>query len=146
MKYLALLFTYLFLITSFAGGENLFILVPSETIPGETISVTGVPFPDGIRVILGDNDIVPTYEKPDRLRFIVPQLPPGDYTLTLTKNGTLYGSTEKLRITEPVPRIISLSPTNIDECPTAGEAAVSIDIEGFLPGGYILVDGKTVPF
>jgi len=145
MKRLALLIVYLF-ISALAQGAVSLTVTPSEVRPGTQVEVSGDSLPADLRINLGDTQILPDLEAPGLLVFTAPLLPPGDYLLVLKAGDTPYGPPAVLKIIEPTPQIVSIAPTNIDECTSPDSTTIAIETRNFLNGGSLLLDGKTVAY
>jgi hypothetical protein len=142
---IVLLLISLFLAPRTVTALEITALTPAAASPGEPVTVSGGPFDDTARVILGEVEIIPDKSAPRTLHLTVPALPPGDYALAILQKKKLWPSAFILHLTEPTPEITALNPANLDECANEAEHRVTVDGTGILPGAIVLLDGAVVP-
>ncbi len=119
---------------------------PSTVSIGSAVTVTGASFTARTRVVLGETEIAPGIAGAGQLVFTVPAVAPGEYALFLRDQTETSQQSFILRVVEPTPRIVSLSPTNIDACSTEADRRVNVELNDFLPGGTLLLNGSAVPY
>ncbi|HEX9873884.1 MAG TPA: IPT/TIG domain-containing protein [Deferrimonas sp.] len=140
-----LLLLFFFPLPGTGAALEITALTPAAASTGEAVAVSGGPFNESARVILGEVEIVPDKSAPRTLLFTVPSLPPGDYALAVRQQDKLYPSPFILHLREPTPEIAALNPANLDECADEAEHRVTVDGTGILPGALVLLDGAVVP-
>lgn len=128
-----------------ASALEITSVAPAEAVPGTIVTVTGSALGEDVRVLLGERRITPDGIRENQLFFTVPQLPEGEYALSLRSGATVAPQTFILRIVNPPPRINSVSPGNIDICSTPSERRVTVSGSNFQPGASLLLDGKAIP-
>jgi len=142
--FLLLLLTWLLLLPDPAGALDINAVTPNRGEPGTLITVSGGPFSERIRVVLGDRQ-VPIRDLGSRiLRFPLPELPPGDYALVLQDGGKQTTPPRFVEILEPTPVISGIDPRNVDACGTSSDQTIRVHGRHFLPGASLLLDGVTV--
>lgn len=117
---------------------------PAVASPGQPLVITGGPFQNGVRVLLGEEELTPETVESRRLTLKIPLLPPGQYLLRLSRDGRVSAQAFTLQIIEPTPDITRLQPDTIDACQAGGPPAVTVEGSGFLPGSRLLLDGAAV--
>lgn len=124
---------------------ELLSVAPTEVYPGDTVRLSGGPFPPDVLVRIGREvlDAVPVTEQ--ELTLTVPSVPEGDYLLSLLHQGVASPSSFTLRIRTKPPTIINLTPSVVDECLLQENARIEVEGEGFPRGSSILVDGNPAP-
>jgi len=137
---------FILLICSTSYGQEIVSLYPSEASTGQPVTLIGGPFPEGTLIVVGDREIIPQRRGERQLIFSTPDLNPGEYPVFLMSGDERSEKTAVLIIIEPSPRILSISPTNIDQCVIDEAPIVTLDVADFVPGGSLLFDGKTIPF
>jgi hypothetical protein len=140
-----LLLLFFFPLPGTGAALEITALTPAAASTGEAVAVSGGPFNESARVILGEVEIVPDKSAPRTLLFTVPSLPAGDYALAVRQKDKLYPSPFILHLREPTPEIAALNPANLDECADEAEHRVTVDGTGILPGALVLLDGAVVP-
>ncbi|BCR05471.1 hypothetical protein DESUT3_25400 [Desulfuromonas versatilis] len=143
---ITLLLLGLFLQPAFAAPPTLTSVRPTTVSAAGAVTITGGPFTTGTRVVLGDREIVPGQGGPGQLVFSVPPMEPGEYALFLRDGEEFSQQSFTLRVVEPTPRILSLSPSNIDACSSEAERRVSVELDDFLPGATLLLNGSALPY
>jgi hypothetical protein len=144
MKVIGALF-FLWLFVSPALALEITSISPSTTFPGALVRVSGGPFDDETLVLLGDQSLRPETWTERELIFTVPDLPEGDYRLTL---GDRRGGNQPafiLRVGTPRPEIRALEPERLDLCAAGGERRISVSGQSLAVGARLLLDGAQLP-
>ncbi len=118
---------------------------PVTATAGAAVTVVGGPFDENTRVVVGEVEVAPRRAGTRQLVFIVPPLEAGEYALYLTRGEESSKATYSLRIVLPAPKILSLDPTNIDECSTVGQRTVFVQGRYIQPGASLLLGGQVIP-
>ena len=118
---------------------------PSTTVPGALVRVSGGPFDDETRVLLGDQSLRPETWTERELIFSVPDLPEGDYRLTLADRSGGNQPAFILRVGTKRPEIRALEPDRLDLCAGGGERRISVSGKALATGVRLLVDGAQLP-
>lgn len=146
MRYVLAIFSLIFaLCPPSLAAQEIVSVTPATVTVGTVVTVTGGPFAPDVRIVLGEREIVPSRPDERQLVFTVPPLGSGEYALMLKAVGRISPSPFSLRVVESEPRIIAISPANIDECSTAAERRVTVSGEAFSPGAQLLLDGAAIP-
>lgn len=136
---------FLWLTVSPAFSLEITSISPSTTVPGGLVRVSGGPFDDETLVLLGDQSLRPETWTERELIFTVPELPEGDYRLTL---GDRRGGNQPafiLRVSTPRPEIRALAPERLDLCAAGGERRISVSGQSLAAGARLLLDGAQLP-
>jgi len=128
-----------------ANGQDFYGLAPEAAAVGETIILTGRSLPPGAEILLGEERIRPRMVTPERIEFTVPDLPEGQYVLAVIEDSRRATTPFILRIIEPLPRVLSIQPAQLDECTGPGDREVVLEGRDFLPEAVLLLDGAAVP-
>ncbi len=126
-------------------AQEIASVTPTVVTAGAVVTIAGGPFPSDIRIVLGDQTVLPTQVTEQRLVFTVPPLDSGEYALMLSVDGRVLPSRFSLRLDVPVPRIESVSPANIDECSAPAERRIAVSGDSFTPAAQLLLDGAAIP-
>lgn len=141
------IFPALFLLLALAvsaAAINLEAIAPASAIPGERITLIGGPFPTETQIVIGGQTIIPAQAARGQLSFTLPQLPEGEYTVTLISAEEREEAPFILRILSPAPKINSVSPTNIDECSMPAERVIVVQGDNLAEGTLLLLDGASI--
>ncbi|MBN2427732.1 MAG: hypothetical protein JXK94_05290 [Deltaproteobacteria bacterium] len=124
---------------------EIFSVSPVKVFPGQVVQVTGGPFYAGVKVVIGDAEVVPQSFDEKELSFKVPELGEGEYILFL-RSGEENSPVFRLEITVKPPIVYSVNPLEVDEC-EMGLLEKDIELQGdhFQRGAIVLLDGKVVP-
>lgn len=117
---------------------------PSTAAPGASVTLSGGPFAAGDTVLIGDRRLAATAIAPSRLTFTVPPLASGLYALAVEHAGERSAHNLQLRVVQPPPRIVLLSPATLDSCTFASERQVTVSGNDFLPGANLLLDNTAI--
>lgn len=128
-----------------ASALEILSVAPATASVGQTITLTGGPFPAGCVVRLGLLQIIPDLLESDRIGFSLPALAAGDYSLVVLHQGKTSPAPVTLRVVDPTPWISEVDPTSMDECSSPEERRVRVRGHGFGPGASLLVDNASVP-
>jgi hypothetical protein len=119
---------------------------PSTANPDASVTLSGGPFAAGDIVLIGDRRVAATTLAPTRLTFTLPAtLPAGEYSLALERGGTRAPHTFLLRVVQPPPRILLLTPATLDSCSLGSEREVTVSGQHFLPGAQLLLNNTALP-
>jgi hypothetical protein len=132
------------LLTKVAGAQKIASISPASASPGEEVVLTGGPFPDDIRVVIGEQLLSPQTLQKNRLHFLVPDLPEGIYLLGLQEGERRIETDLVLTITSPAPRITDISPRQVDNCDKTRHTLITVFGEHFASGSRVLLDGAAV--
>lgn len=144
MKLIGVLFL-LWLAVAPALALEITAISPSTTVPGALVRVSGGPFDDETRVLLGDQSLRPETWTERELIFSVPELPEGDYRLTLADGSGGNQPAFILRVGTERPEIRTLDPDRLDLCAGGGERRISVSGQALAAGVRLLVDGAQLP-
>lgn len=142
---LLLLTTALLWVPATGAALEILSVAPATASVGQTVTLTGGPFPAGSSVRLGLFPVTPDLLENSYLSFTLPELAPGDYSLVVTHGGKISPKAVTLSVLEPTPWITSVEPGFLDECSSPEERRVSVRGYGFGPGASLQLDGATVP-
>jgi hypothetical protein len=120
-------------------------LTPGRGVPGTTVTMRGGPFSDATQPYLGDQPVTPRQVFADRLEFRVPNLPAGNYRLTVRDGSTAVDQSFQFEILALTPLISDLSPRNFDVCATTAEQRLEVTGQNFQPGAMLLLDDIALP-
>lgn len=120
-------------------------VAPASASAGQSITLTGGPFPQGSIVRLGLFQVTPDLLENTHLSFTLPDLAEGDYSLVVTHGGKISAKAVTLRVVEPNPWITTVEPSSLDECSSPEERQISVRGHGFGAGASLQLDGATVP-
>ena len=107
---------FLALAPALASGVEVTSVHPEVTVSESPVTLIGGPFEAGVRVMLGEVLIEPRILNSRQLVFMVPQLAPGAYALSLVDETAHFEQVFELQVVLPAPMIEALSPESIDEC------------------------------
>jgi len=144
-RFLILLFCVLISIPPGAAAFEIVSISPSTAAIGSRVSVTGGPFEEGIRVLVGDLEVRPAVVAERKLAFDVPVLPAGDYLLALKSGDRITARALILKVVDPQPVILSLEPLRVDLCSSAEDRRITVNGRDFAAGARLLVDGAQLP-
>ncbi|TYO99671.1 IPT/TIG domain-containing protein [Geothermobacter ehrlichii] len=142
--FLFLLFAWLMLLPGNVSALDITSVAPNQGEPGTLVTVSGGPFTEDTRVFLGDRQVPVRDLGPRILHFLLPELPPGDYALSLEDGSEKTGQSRFVEILEPTPVITEITPRNVDACGTSADQTIRVRGKHFLPGASLLFDGVVV--
>lgn len=146
MRYALVIFSLFFaLFTLPLAAQEIVSVTPAVVTVGTVVTVSGGPFTPDMRIVVGEREILPSRPGERQMVFTVPPLMSGDYAVMLKTDGQVFRSPFSLHVVEPEPRIVAVSPGNIDECATAAERRITVSGEAFSPGAQVLLDGAVNP-
>lgn len=128
-----------------ASALEIVAVSPSTAAVGSPVNVTGGPFAAGVLIRIGDRVARPEIVNAKQMTFVVPDLPAGDYLLTLQAGKTLTEWPMLLRVVDPQPVILSLEPLRIDFCAAGADRRITVAGRAFARGAKLLVDGAQLP-
>jgi hypothetical protein len=132
-------------VTPVHGALQITSVGPDVVTPGDLVVVTGGPFSPEVEILVGEVLISPSAREDRRLSFSLPSLPAGQYLLRLVEGDRISLQAFTLRVVEPLPRLIGLTPDTIEACPAGAPPSIAVGGTGFLPGARLLLDGAAVP-
>lgn len=141
---LLLLTTALLWLPATGAALEILSVAPASASVGQTVALTGGPFPAGSSVRLGLFPITPDLLESSYLSFTLPELAEGDYSLVVIHGGKISPKPVTLKVLEPTPWITSVEPSSLDECSSPEERRISVRGYGFGPGASLQLDGATV--
>jgi len=141
---IALFYLLCALLATAQAAQEITSVTPSTVSAGTVVTITGGPFAADVRIVLGGEEITPAQPTSHQLIFTVPPLESGEHVIILKVNEQAAATPFSLRIIESEPRILSISPANIDECTTADERRVTVTGMDFSAGSQLLLDGAVV--
>jgi hypothetical protein len=144
-RILILFFCVLFSHPPGTAAIEIVSISPSTAAIGSQVSVTGGPFEDGLRVLIGDLEVRPSMVAERQLAFEVPALPAGDYLLSLKRGEQATARPFLLRIVDPQPVILNLEPARVDLCSSGDQRRILVHGRDFAAGARLLVDGAQLP-
>jgi len=121
-------------------------LQPGAAQPGTAVILTSdEPFPI-LELRFGDATIPLTGLSPGVFRFQVPELPPGEYALSIS-TGPLAGTSPPFpfQVRAMPPEIGSLVPDTFSFCRGAGPEELIIEGTGFVATSAVLLNGSRIP-
>jgi hypothetical protein len=119
-------------------------LAPNAGEPGTTVTLRGGPFSLESRIEFGGEILSPRLLSENRLTFLVPKVPAGDYRIIVRDGGKINESAFFFRVTTPAPRIQEVSPSDIDLCPLDGERRITIEGRNFHADAQVLLDDAAI--
>lgn len=123
-------------------------LQPATAVPGETVTLGGADWPEGLQLLVGETPVTTQTVSPTTLQFQVPALPPGEYAISVipTEGSIRQPTGFILQLQAPAPIIEQVSPDQVPWCRVEG-GLLTIDIHGrnFTPSAQVLLDGSAVP-
>lgn len=128
-----------------APAVELTAVSPSTVFPGTRVILAGGPFAGDVSVILGNRRVGVEEVAVNRLSFIVPALPAGEYLLAVEQGGGRSTGAFTLRVVLPPPRIHALDPGTVDLCTPGGTPRIAVSGSNFLPGVALLYDNAALP-
>lgn len=145
MRHLIVISALLFALSTLSeAAQEIVSVTPSTVSVGTIVTISGGPFAPDVRILVGEQEIIPSRPGAQQMVFAVPPLAGGEYGIMLKLNEQVAPTAFSLRVVEPEPRIHSISPANIDECSTEAERRVTVTGQAFSPGAQILLDGAVV--
>jgi hypothetical protein len=117
---------------------------PESVAPGDNLYVSFSDAEPPIFMLLEGHRLEAVEINPDLYYFPVPSIEAGSYPLRFQVGDKLITTSIQLQVAEPVPRILSLAPSNIPECATPEERQVEISGENFILGSRLFINGLIV--
>ncbi len=145
MKKSGLLLVAVMLLSSAPGSAlEITAVAPQRALPATEVTVNGGPFSPQTQLFLGEQSVPLSRAQPGRLAFIVPALPPGNYTLAIHDQGQSVFAHLIFEVLAPPPEIAAIAPDNLDVCIDDAERIVQVSGRHFLADSRLLLDGKIV--
>jgi hypothetical protein len=140
-RFVLWLIPWLLPVAALAVAPRLAGVFPAVAGPGRTVTVIGGPFEARTQIAFGDRFLQPARLMEDRLTFVVPQLPEGDYLLYLRTEQDISKRSLFFRVIQPAPRVLALEPSETDACASGARPRVTVQANDLQPGGQVLLDG-----
>jgi hypothetical protein len=119
-------------------------LAPIRGTPGTLVAISGGPFSPQTQPFLGEQYVAPRITLKNHMEFTVPDLPPGNYSLTVQDNTMVAAQAYQFEVMAPTPQITNINPRILDACPIDPQNQLQINGRNFLPGAVFLVNENTV--
>ncbi len=119
-------------------------VAPARATPGTQVVLTGGIFSPQSRIYLGEQFVPPVQLLPRQLAFIVPELPPGSYSLTVQDDVDSAAQSFTFEVLVSRPQIAGVEPDNLDVCADEVERLVRVRGSGFRPETRLLFGGTAV--
>jgi hypothetical protein len=120
-------------------------LAPNRGTPGTLVAIDGGPFSPQAQAVIGEQYTTPRVVFENHLEFLVPNLPPGNYLLTVQDNTAVARQSFQFEVMAPTPEVSSLSPRMLDICSGDSQNQILVNGRNFLPGAVVLLNGNVVP-
>lgn len=120
-------------------------LAPIRGTPGTQVGISGGPFSPQTQPFLGERYVAPRIISENYMDFTVPNLPPGNYTLTVQDNTMVAAQTYQFEVMSPTPQVTDINPSILDACSMDPLNQLQINGRNFLQGAVLLVDDRVVP-
>lgn len=141
---LPLTFLALLLLGPPAAALELTSISPASAAAGSSVTIRGQDLGPEVVVLLGNDTLSPASVTENALTLVLPPLEEGVYAVSLRRGEEVSGRYLPLTIVAPVPQILSLTPSNIDQCADASEREITIFGRFFDPAARVLVDEASV--
>jgi len=135
----------LFLSTAQSHALDITALAPNRGTPGTLVAIDGGPFSPQAQPVIGEQYVSPRVVFENHLEFLVPNLPPGNYLLTVQDATTVARQSFQFEVMAPTPEVSSLIPRTLDICSGDSENQIQVNGRNFLPGAAVLLNGNIVP-
>jgi hypothetical protein len=142
---LALAALFFLLSTAVSPALEITSISPSTAAVGAPVLVAGGPFDGDTQVLIGEQVVRPTTQAARELSFTVPELPAGEYRLTVRGGEQTTKQSFVLRIVEPRPEILTLDPPRVDLCGSGDERRITVTGRAFAAGARLFVDEARLP-
>ena len=135
----------LILVPSGVRGLEVASVYPEVATPEAAVTLIGGPFEQGTQVMLGETLVEPRILSPRQLVFLVPELVPGAYALSLIDGTNHSEQVFQLQVVLPPPEINSLQPESIDECYDRSQHEVTLEGRHLQPQARVLLNNLVTP-
>ena len=139
------IFACIALITGQTLALEVTSLAPIRGTPGTQVGISGGPFSPQTQPFLGERYVAPRIISENYMDFTVPNLPPGNYTLTVQDNTMVAAQTYQFEVMAPTPQVTNITPSILDACPISAISHIQINGRNFLPGAALLVNDRVIP-
>ncbi|AJF06982.1 hypothetical protein GSUB_10995 [Geoalkalibacter subterraneus] len=119
-------------------------LAPNTGEPGTKVTLKGGPFSPESRIEFGGEALSPRLLSESRVTFLVPEVPAGDYRITVRDGQESNDSVFFFRVTDPAPWVHEVSPSDIDICSLDGERRITIEGRNFHTEAQVLLDDAAI--
>jgi len=117
---------------------------PNRVAPGDILYINFSQAQPAVKILLGEQVLVPEQTETGLLYYIVPDIRAGEYSIQLLDNGGVVPTDFRLTVLEAVPIVDSLDPANVAECAESLEKRINVIGRNFLPDSRLMVDGALV--
>jgi hypothetical protein len=138
-------FACIALITGQALALEITSLAPVRGTPGTQVGISGGPFSLQTQPFLGENYVAPRIISENHMNFTVPNLPPGNYALTVQDNTMVAAQTYQFEVMFPTPQVTKINPSILDACSIDPLNQLQINGRNFRQGAVLLVNDRVVP-
>jgi len=138
-------FVCIALITGQTFALEITSLTPVRGTPGTLVGISGGPFSPQTQPFLGEQYVAPRLTLKNYMEFTVPNLPPGNYTLSVQDNTMVAVQTYQFEVMAPTPQVTNINPSILDACSVEPLNHLQINGRNFLPGAVLLVNDRVVP-
>lgn len=138
-------FACIALITGQTLALEITSLAPVRGTPGTQVGISGGPFSPQTQPFLGEEYVAPRIISENYMDFTVPNLPPGNYTLTVQDTTMVAAQTYQFEVMSPTPEVTNINPSILDACSTDPLNQLQINGRNFLQGAALLVNDRVVP-
>jgi hypothetical protein len=139
------IFACIVLITGQTLALEITSLAPVRGTPGMQVGISGGPFSSQTQPFLGEEYVAPRIISENYMDFTVPNLPPGNYTLTVQDNTMVAAQTYQFEVMSPTPEVTNINPSILDACSIDPLNQLQINGRNFLQGAVLLVNDRVVP-
>lgn len=119
-------------------------VAPTRATPDTKVTVSGGIFSPQSRVYLGEQFVQPAQVLPRQLVFIVPPLPPGNYSLTVQDDVASAVQPFTFEVLTPPPQIHAVEPRNLDFCADQAGRTIRVVGRNFQPQTQLMLNGMVV--
>jgi len=127
------------------AGYEVVSVYPERAEVATPVTLIGGPFAPDTRVVIGEVSVAPSLLGARQLVFVVPDLEPGAYALSLLSGNQPAEQVFQLQIVQPSPQVVSLTPEMIDECSDSAQRLVVVQGEHFSQGASVLLNNLVIP-
>jgi len=117
---------------------------PNRVAPGDILYINFSQAQPDVKILLGEQVLVPEQTETGQLYYPVPNVNAGEYSIQLLDNGVVVPTDFRLTVLEAVPIVDALDPANVAECAETFEKRVNVIGRNFLPASRLMVDGALV--
>jgi len=121
-------------------------LQPAVAAPGGLVTLGGNDWPEDFRLLIGEAAVSAERLSASEVRFRVPELPPGDYAISVASEGRKLPTTTSfiLKVLDLPPLIDSVTPEEIPFCSGLDRQEIVLIGRNFAPGATPLLDDSAL--